>query len=156
MAIELNKTTFRRLVWLYVASLVALVGSITFEIVDSKFAAFTTEFDQLAARYYESFDDWNETVLMVLAGIVTLCSVWAIASIVGMLRFKRWGRFGFWAPLIVAFPLLVILPVYPAVTTAMTEIALMLNTALFGAILLIAYARGLGDSWFNSVEESGI
>ena len=156
MVIELNKATFKRLVWLYILSAVFGVGVYIFEYLDPTYSAFVEEFDALVTKYDGSVDDISISYLVLLGVIISVDLIWAVASVVGIMKFKRWGRFGFWASFVLFLPLMAVPSFYPAVTSAMNEFLMIVSTSLFGAILILAYADGYGNDWFNPPQTNGI
>lgn len=152
MAIELNRALFKRLVWLYLASIAAFALSVLFMIFDATFAALELEVGALIARSYGSLDDLSTPVLVTIAVGLGVLLLWSLASTIGLLFFKRWARLGFWASLLPAVPLFLLVGVYPALTSGAHELTLIISSGLFGAILLISYASGLGDVWFGRSE----
>ena len=72
-----------------------------------------------------------------------------LSSIAGLLWFKRWARFGSWMSLLVAIPVLWWVEGYrPSYTSPLTDWLSFVDAGLFGAVLLLAYARDYGATWF--------
>jgi hypothetical protein len=152
VVVELNRALFRRLVWLYLASVVAFALSVVFMAFDSKFSVLEREVDGLIARSYGAIDDLSMPVLIAMGVGLVLILIYWLASTIGLLFFKRWARFGFWASLLPTAPMFLVVNVYPALTTGAHELTLFISSGLFGAILLMAYASGAGDDWFGHSE----
>lgn len=149
MQIELNRATFRRLVQLYAVSLVLLCVTVAAELFVSEWLAFSDEFDAIVARRFgaSGFD----TAPYWAFGSIGAVLIWMIASIVGLLSFKRWARFGNWASVLVGFvPMLVFDGYTPSYTSPAVDLVSEINCGLFGAIVLLSYAKGLGADWFGS------
>jgi hypothetical protein len=151
MHVELNRTTFVRLVQLYVLTLALEVGAAIYESFGPNWSAFSSDFDALAEQHFSAP---SEPILISLAVFYAFPLLWGLASIVGLLWFKKWARFGFWASVVLFMPTMFIAGMYPYFVSPWTDLARILSGALFGAILLLAYSRDHGAIWFNSSHAS--
>ena len=148
MTIELNRTTFKRLVWLYIAtSLLAVAASLP-HLLSVRWFNFGEVFDQLVAEEFGS-STWSDTVWLVVGvGLLGLV-IWMVASIFGLFYFRRWARFGVWASVVLLLVIsVVIFRFRPIFGSIWDDVAITFSSALLGAIVLMAYAKGLGDEWF--------
>ena len=152
--IELNRATFRRLVQLYIVTLLLSSVPAIWQLFDPFWKSFDERFEQLVLSQFgqQAHPDW----LMWTAGIsFVLVGTWSVASMVGLLWFKRWARLGFWAS---AIPLLALASVTlgfrPYFATMLDDIFGIVGEALFGAIVLLSYAEGLGAEWFAPPENN--
>jgi hypothetical protein len=148
MRVELSRATFIRLVQLYIATGILSAGAAVYFIFSSSWQPFNNEFDLLVERHFVEPDapDW---LLWVVAGLLATILVWMIASMFGLLWFKRWARTGVWASLLALLGLAAVtFGTSPSATTLMDDALAIVDSALLGAILLLAYADGLGADWF--------
>lgn len=148
MAVELDRTTFRRLVWLHVAVGSASLLAVAPQYLSDRWQTFSLAFEALVDQQL-GVDTTPAAVAIAFAGIAIGAFVWMIASIVGLLRFRSWGRTGTVAStalLLVLYPLA--LGSRPTFTSAVEVLLTFVDSALFGAIVLLAYAKGHGADWF--------
>ncbi|HEX8364542.1 MAG TPA: hypothetical protein VF603_04570 [Allosphingosinicella sp.] len=149
MRIELSKATFRRCVQLYLAACVLATALCLWQVLDARLTAFDFEFRELLRRYY-GWSDYSDLALGAGAAILLA----HLAAMIGLLWFKRWARTLFWSSVLVAVALGTAFgaPVewYQGWTMAL-EVVL---GGLFGAIVLLSYASGLGENWFNRSAEA--
>jgi hypothetical protein len=146
MSVDLNRGTFRRLVQLYLLSLVLTVLAAIYEAFHPAYAAFSAEFDSLAVKH---FGELTDTQLYILAIPVVGGFIAHLTASFALLRFKRWARWLFWLPLLVGigFALIPSLAVYW--TGFWTGWMTFVGSAIFGMILLLAYSRDHGAIWFS-------
>lgn len=148
MSIELNKLTFRRLVQIYLVLFLVSIPLTVWQVLSPTYEAFDLEFQALVARYYghTGYSDGE----MVAAGVLLLIH---LASVVGMLWFKPWARLLFWSSImfLLAFDVIVGTPV--EWLDRWGSWGQVLGSALFGAIILLAYSRGHGEVWFRADEK---
>ncbi len=142
MTIELNRTTFKRLVWFYLFLLGAGVVALVIELfVWSEFSKFNDAFDKLAIDHFGQQSEFQLGAGAVLAFA-------HIVALIGLLRFKRWARSLFWISLL----LMIVPSVVPGFLIywagPLTSWIGFFDTAALGAILLLAYAREYGAIWF--------
>jgi len=147
MSIELNQATFRRLVQLYLLSVAFTFVAFGYEWLSPKWSSFDSEFVALSERHFGTLDG-SEATLIALGVYVIGLLMWGVASTVGLLWFKRWARFGFWASAIAFLPLVYIPGFYPYYSAPLSDLSAMIGSVLFGAILLLAYSRDYGAIWF--------
>jgi len=146
--IELNRATFRRLVQLYVAFFLLTIAIIAAELMNSRWWTFSEEFDALVARIFgvSGVDTFPIASLVVLLGLL----VWMIASMIGLFWYRRWARFGSWASIIALFGAMFVIDGYrPSYTSPLLNMLTLVDGALFGAIILLSYAKGFGAGWFR-------
>jgi len=150
MQLELNRATFRRLVQLYAASYLISTAVIAAELLLlGGWLEFSDDFDAIVARHFgtSSFDMSEYWTLGALLFILT----WTFASIAGLYWFKPWARFGNWASAVIASVTLLAVDGYrPSYTSPAVDFLLLINGGLFGAIVLLSYAKGFGADWFGS------
>lgn len=147
MQIELSRTTFRRLVQLHIAMAVLSLVSYARLYLMPSWIDFSADFEGLIAEHFARQEppEWQA----VVAGVVFLVvGIWSIASLVGLLWFKRWARLGSWLSLIIFFVLGMLLGGKPSFSTLADDALLIFSSGLFGAIVLLSYAKGLGSEWF--------
>lgn len=148
MKIELNQTTFRRLVQLHIAWTIIVFVTFSRQFILPSWVTFGAAFDQLAATHFRSVGP-SDALIWPAMGLALLLIGWMIASMVGLLWFQRWARFGTWASTIGSFVLLIaIFGTTPGFSTPLDDALSLVDSALFGAILLLAYAKGYGEKWF--------
>jgi hypothetical protein len=140
---ELSRTTFRRLVQLYLllwaASIVLIVG----QLFNQLHHDFDREFVALSERYYGP--QRESDLIMALSGGLLIMHT---AGAIGLLWFQRWARLIFWMALVV---LLVIDSATGSPVAYFDQWASwseFLGSGIFGAILVISYASGFGAEWF--------
>lgn len=144
MAITLNRTTFRRLVQLYLLSIVIAVAAYALEYVI--WQRFADAADRLTT---EHFGEASDIQLFSLGGLMFAAFVAHVVAIFGLFAFKRWSRGLSWLSLVVMLPggFLPFLTIsWTGFWTAWIE---MIGAALFGAILTLAYSRDHGAIWFG-------
>lgn len=148
--IELNRSTFRRLVQFKIATAIATVIVAGCEAFSPRWISFSTEFDSLVLRYFGNADELTAPTLWLLMGIYGGLVLWLVASMVGLLLFERWARFGFWASTVCMYAIAFISPGLIAVySSALSNVVTFADCALSGAILLLAYGRDHGQIWFE-------
>lgn len=148
--IELNRSTFRRLVQFNMATGIATVIVALYEAFSPKWIAFSTEFDDLVLRYFGDADSVSETGRWLLMGVYCGLLFWLVASLIGLLLFKRWGRFGFLASTICMCAIAFLSPGLVAnYSSALSDVVAFAEGASGGAILLLAYGRDHGQIWFE-------
>ncbi len=153
MQFELNKNMFRRLVKLIFVVLAACLAAVAYELSSPKWTTFSDDFDALATKHFGTATD---AVLIVAGGVGLVSVVWSIASLIGLLSFRRWARWGSWASLLLFVPLTFIPGFYPYYTTPLYDFLAILSSALFGAVMLLAYSRDHGAIWFErQISEDG-
>jgi len=149
MRIELSKATFRRCVQLYLAACVLAMALCLWQVLDARLTAFDFEFRELLGRYY-GWSDYSNLELGTGAAILLA----HIAATVGLLWFKRWARTLFWSSVLASVALVMAFgpPVewYEPWTMALEVVF----GGLFGAIVLLSYASGLGENWFSRSAEA--
>jgi hypothetical protein len=143
---ELNQTNFRRLVQLYLLTMVATLMVSIYEAFSPPWGSFAGEFDALVERH---FGDPLEQWLLPAAALCLASLIWGLASTIGLIGFKQWARFGFWASFLLSVPILFMSGAYPSYSTPRMDLLVFFDGALFGAILLLAYSREHGGMWFN-------
>jgi hypothetical protein len=154
VSIELSRATFRRLVQLYLLSIALVFGAVIFEWLSPKWSAFDSEFVALSEKHFGTLN-FGQGVLIALGVYVLALLAWGIASTVGLLWFKRWARFGFWASAAAFVPVIYVPGFYPYYSAPLSDLAGMIGSALFGAILILAYSRDYGASWFAEKPNKG-
>ena len=146
MQIELSWALFRRLVqleFLLVALLVpVLLGE--FFLFGDIIEAFDSSMTELGYR------DAPDVVLMTL---ILIAIPAYFASLIGMLKRKRWARTLYFAGFVVMWPIgfVIFRPVDWAGIYSTTLVDLLAMVA--GATLLLAYSRDHGALWFNTLED---
>ena len=140
---------FRRLVqlqiFLFLVSLLIFIG----ELMSEPFASFDSDFEALVTKYFGP-GGLNEPTMVQAAVLITIFG-WMLSSIAGLLWFKRWARFGSWASLLAAAPVLWWVDGdRPSYTSLLTDWLSFVDAGLFGAVLLLAYAQDYGATWFAS------
>ncbi len=73
----------------------------------------------------------------------------AIFSLIGMYRFRRWGRLAFLLSFVLAGSLTLLGPSV-TYTSWMVGVLEIISTLSGGALLALAYGKGLGADWFKS------
>lgn len=146
MSITPDRALFRRLVRLYLLLSAVAIAATVYEAAAPGWREFSDEFDLLVQRRFGSVSD----VLVIGSGAaMLLCLVFHVVAAIGLLKFRRWARLGFWASIIVTLPVLWVpglgVPFYSGAVTWTAQAA---GSMLFGAILVLAYAEGLGAIWF--------
>jgi len=147
MSIELNQSTFRRLVQLYLLSVALTFVAFGYEWFSPKWSAFDSEFIALSEKHFGTLNAEIGTLIAIGVYLIGLIA-WGIVSTVGLLWFKRWARFGFWASAIACLPVIYIPGFYPYYSAPLSDLGAMISSVLFGAILLLAYSRDYGADWF--------
>ena len=148
---ELNRTTFRRLVQTYLLLMVLTLATAVYEAFRPAWESFSADFDDLVERHFGvPQEHW-----FAAAGVACSISLlWGLASAVGLLSFRRWARFGFWASFLLFSPVLMVPGFYPYYMTPWGDLLAISASAAFGAILLLAYSREHGEMWFNNSAEA--
>ena len=144
MSIDLNKAAFRRLVQLYLLLLLLSVPLVILQVLSPTYETFDIEFQELVARHY-GYAGYSEPLLVVMGAFLLA----HFASAVSLLWFKRWGRLLFWFSIIVMLTLDSILGAPAEWYTRWTAWSEVVGSALFGVIVLLSYATGLGTVWFQ-------
>ena len=146
MRLELDRPTFKRLVQFYLLTFAAVVGALAWEAFSPGLRTFAEAYDRLVdAHFGTPAPEWD-----IAAGVLGMIALlWHLASAFGLLWYKRWARFGFWASLV----LILLVEFFPLVSrpgfqTFWTGWFTTVNASLFGAILLIAYSSDHGRLWF--------
>ena len=156
MSWELNRATFRRLVQLYLVTLPIFIAAAVVEAFGDGWREFGDEFDSLSSERFGP-TGFDTLPVWLVTGSLVLLLTWMIASNVGLLWFKRWARFGTWASVIVMYAVLLAIDGYrPSYTSPVYDWAMLVDGGLLGAILLLAYARNYGATWFAPDAETGI
>ena len=146
MQLNLDQPTFKRLVQLYLATVMVAYGLQVWDAFDPTQQAFSEAFERLVeTRFGQSGQDWQARAYYY--GLLGM--VWHLASAIGLFWYKRWARFGFWASLLLVLLLESIAfsfrPIFQMGWAGLFTSAI---TALFGAIVLIAYSSDHGHIWF--------
>jgi hypothetical protein len=151
MAVELNRATFKRLVQLYLLSILAVLAGATYETFDPTYAAFSTEFDELRSQY---FNEISDPALYAVGALCVVGTIAHIAAAVALLSFRRWGRWMFWGSLLLTLPIGFSSALYPYWSSFWTDWSTFAGSGLFGMIVLLAYAREHGTRWFAPVSSN--
>ena len=143
MGWTLDQAFFRRLVGFYMLSIPLAVGATVYETLGPGWKEFSNEFDCLAERH---FGAPNDTALVLVGPLI----LWHFASLIGLMRFKPWARWGFWVPIALAAPASLV-PGFasPSFTGSIGSYAAEIGAGLFGAIILVAYSTDHGGMWFK-------
>jgi|GEM_PF-5949558 len=144
MQIELNWSTFRRLVQLELLLLIALILAVAIEVLIPGYAAFDVAFDELAAEH--GFDDAPDILIVPISGLLITAYV---GSLVGMLRGSRAARNIYFATFVLGWPCAWLLSRPVTWSANVTDFVLTLGAMVSGALLLLAYSRDHGQIWFN-------
>jgi len=144
MSIELNRTTFKRLVQLYLLGLAVAVVASTYETV--AWSGFGDAFDELVRQHFGETADW-EMYLALVIGLLSLAA--HIGAAIGLMGFRRWARPTFWGSMLLLFCMMLIPGLGPSWSGFWSMITETATSALFGAILLLSYARDYGAEWFH-------
>ncbi len=151
--IDLNRTAFRRMVQLHLAVLALVLGSTVLNATVPSLVAFGDGFDALVGEHFGSAFPpdhimWPAAITFIVA------LIWSIVSTIGLLWFKRWARFGNWASIGLMYAVSILAfgsrPVY---STMLENVLFFISNALFGAIILLSYASGLGAQWFARTQD---
>lgn len=145
MSIDLNQATFRRLVQFYILSLVLVTVVVILEMMI--WSEFGQEFDRLNLEF---FGEPSDLQLFLLGGIAIAGGVAHIIAAFGLLKFRPWSKTLIWASLIPTSGLAFVPGSQVTWSGPWSLWIEVLSMALFGAIMLLAYARGLGDIWFRN------
>lgn len=149
MSIELSRTTFLKLVRLSLVLLAVILIVAVGESFALRWARFSAEFDALLAREFVGIDAYDDNAVIAAGTILVALLAWNVASLIGLLRFRRWARTG-----LVASTLLLLalgLPFPGAATTFTTPWMAALtfvDSALIGAVVMMAYSADHGHRWF--------
>jgi hypothetical protein len=150
LAIELNRSVFKRLVHLSLLLLATSMGLAIYEVVDPSWSAFSADFDEIVARHFGSMENMGAASEIALTVLLIVLVAWILASLLGSLRFKRWARPGLWMPVAIFVALGFVIPGwYPSFTTPLYDLLNLVDSAVMGAITLLAYSSEHGDRWFN-------
>ncbi len=150
--IELNQAMFRRLVLFDLLVLAATFAIELYESLSPRWVAYSDEFYAMSSKYFRSFKDLNIVGLVIVIAVASVLFVWFIASILGLLWFQRWARFGMWASTVGLFIFMFLVPgLDVSYASPLSDALLFTDSALTGAILLLAYAKGYGEVWFSGV-----
>ena len=149
MSIEWNRTSYSKLLQLYVLTFILSVLACAYEVV--AWSDFATEFDKLTITYFGEPTDAE----WVVAGTIALPALVAhMCSIVGLFRYRSWARILFWISLIV----LLLPAALPGLSVSYTGFATMIleaiGSALFGMIVMISYSKDHGGVWFANGRNS--
>lgn len=148
--IELNRSTFRRLVQFNIATGIATVIVALYEAFSPRWISFSTDFDSLVLRYFGDVDSLSETSRWLLMGVYCGLILWLVASLIGLFWFKRWARFSFLASTVCMYAIAFLSPGLVAnYGTALSDAVAFAECASSGAILLLAYGRDHGQIWFE-------
>ena len=148
MTLRLDRAAFRRLVQLYIVTAIASTAAAVHDYLGPQWSAFSEAFDALVVTHFgdRTVPDpvmWASAAALVGAGL------WMVASMFGLLRFQRWARTGMWMSIVIVLAVSqAAFGSQPSYTTPLTDLLALLDGALFGAILLLAYAEGYGAEWF--------
>ena len=144
MSIELNQATFRRLVQLYLLSIVASVVAFGIEYV--VWTDFIDAFDKLLI---ERFGEPSDLQLFFVLGFMAVAVIVHIVAIFQLSKFRPWSRSFVWISLLVMLPVSFVPGFEFAWTGPLSTWAEWIGMALFGAILLLAYSQEHGEVWFR-------
>ncbi len=144
MSIELSRPTFRRLVQVYLFSLMISVAVLVFETI--AWSDFVEAFDGLTAEHFGTATDLQ---LFSLGGIGLAGGIAHVVAAFGLLRFKWWSRRLLWMSLLPMLGFGFIPGFQVAWTGVWSTWVELIGLGFLGAILLLAYACGCGDVWFE-------
>jgi hypothetical protein len=142
--LELNQTTFRHLVWLQAALIVAIVPLAIYEVENVSWSSFDAGVSRLSLQHFGRSTELTDFEAL-WAGIVSICS---IVSLYGLYTFRRWGRLLF----LLSFAFAGIFSMMGPVlwTSGPSSLMDILSSMSGGALLLMSYGNGLGADWFGS------
>lgn len=148
----LDRDLFRYLVGVYALVLILDGTCIAYEMFAPGWREFSSASDLLIDEHFGTPDD---TQLIVGFCFFVVALAWHLAALVGLRKFNRWARLGFWASVVAAT-----VAVYGAggfvpyfagpLSSTVTEI----GTGLFAVILLLSYSREHGAVWFRKPLET--
>ncbi len=147
MQLKLSRTTFRRLIWLQCALLIAVLPTAIYEVENRHWSRFDADFNAISREHFGRTAELT-SLEAVGAGVLLLLSV---LSLIGMYRFRRWGRFAFLLSFVLASGLALLGPSV-TYTSWMVDLLEIISTLSGGALLAMAYGEGLGADWFKSDE----
>lgn len=148
MSIELNQSTFRRLVQLYLLSFVASIVALVVEGII--WVDFIQAFDTLTI---EHFGEPSDLQLYTLGGLLLIGAIAHIVAAIGLMKFKRWSKGLLWISLLLMIPI-AFAPGYSFSWSGPWSIWVeMVGSALLGAIILLAYSRDHGATWFDTASQ---
>ena len=147
MSIELSQQMFRRLAQLYILSIVLATAAVVLEMII--WSDFDAAFQHLTLKYFEEPSDLQ---LFLLGGIGFAGAVAHVVAAFGLLRFRPWSRKVIWASLIPMLAFSFIPGLQVSWYGAWSMWLEFVGVALLGAMILLAYSRGLGETWFREKE----
>ena len=144
MSIELNQATFRRLVQLYLLSILASVVAFGIEYV--VWTDFIDAFDELLI---EHFGEPSDPQLFFVLGFMALAGIVHIVAAFQLSKFRPWSRSFVWISLLVMLPVSFVAGFEFAWMGPISMWAEWIGLAVLGAILLLAYSQDHGEIWFR-------
>ena len=153
MIIDLNRTTFRRLVQIDLLLVIAVLALAVYETLGAVWSDFSDDFDALVSKHFGPPADAGFEAEIAILLLVLGLALWMFASLIGLYWFKRWARFGTWASMLALFLLMWLLPGQSVgYSSRFMDILTFLDSAATGMILLLAYAKDHGQIWFSSID----
>ena len=152
MTFELDRAMFKRLVWLNIVASISVVVAIVPQYLVGRWADFNLAFDALVEERFGPLP-LAGTVEIVALLLMAAAVTWSLASTIGLLWFKRWARVGFWLSPIICVVLLAIYDGFrPTFRSSLDDGLAAAANAVFGAVVFLSYAKGLGAEWFKASE----
>ncbi|MDQ3139905.1 MAG: hypothetical protein M3Q15_04190 [Pseudomonadota bacterium] len=115
-----------------------------YEVENERWSGFDTDFGTILLDHFGRSAELR-TVEGIGAGAVLLC---AVLSLFGMYRFRQWGRLVFLLSFLIAGGLTLIGPP-AAYASRAADLLEMISSLSGGALLAMAYAKGLGTDWYS-------
>jgi len=150
MQVDFTPAVFRRLVKGYLWFLPLIIVVMTVEFAVGPWLTFGDEFDKIVATRFKPAQ--NEWAWVTIGGIALVAH---FVGTFGMLGFKKWARPMFVWPMLGFMVIDVLFFGLPEFSSSLMSLITFIDSALFGAITILAFGKDQGAVWFGQTSDTG-